>query len=811
MSEWCPGEVILGEYTIEKELGRGGMGKVWLVKSNSTGRRFAVKQTLIRDEKHRKAFLTELQTWIDLPEHPNIVPCRFFRTAGDDLLIFSEYVEGGSLKKWIDSGRLYEGSQPLVLKQILDIAIQFAWGLHSLHELGLVHQDVKPGNALLSGTTDAALQGLRLQVSDYGLARARARSGAQDAQATGEGSILMSSGGYTPAYCSPEQAKGLPITRKTDLWSWGVSVLEMFTGGVTWHSGHFAGAVLEQYVEDADESSGIPKMPAELVDILRGCFRKNPSKRWANLGEVVAHLKIAYLALTGEDYDRELVHIVYKGTLQVGLADRITAGGGEWEDPRVWLEDALRLSGRNSEEAKDIIERQGRSRRGKLVLELIIFEEAKSIFLDIVKKGRRDLVLDLAFLCRDKAHVHETVDDIPGALNEYDQCIEIVQRLVEQEGHRELANYLLQSQMCKITALVKQGDTAAVVAFRDQILDDINRWRPMEQEGKGGAINDQCVEIRRRLMEEERRGGLSEERARKMEERAFCLADVFSDFKGAVVLYDKSIVIWRRLVEQDGRRDIANNLATALNNKANVLKAMGNMAGALLLYDQCVEIRRRLVEQEGRRELASDWATALANKAFALKKLGDYAGSIKLYDQCIEILRQLVEKESRRELAKNMVTVLEKKAYTMSEWGVALFAQHRIKEALELFMWVTEIRPNSPLALNNVGMALASMGRADEAVMYCKRALEADSACRNTWDTLGFAHLKAGRYEAAISALLKAIELEPKFPEAWRHLLHAYDRAGQAEKLARAKKQVGEILPDELARYEREKGTDIWN
>ena len=73
---WAVGRTILDDYVIERELGRGGMGCVWLVKSKSTGRQFAVRQTLLKDDEHRKAFLAELQTWIDLPEHPNIVPCR---------------------------------------------------------------------------------------------------------------------------------------------------------------------------------------------------------------------------------------------------------------------------------------------------------------------------------------------------------------------------------------------------------------------------------------------------------------------------------------------------------------------------------------------------------------------------------------------------------------------------------------------------------------------------------------------------------------------------------------------------------------
>ena len=71
------------------------MGTVYLVKSQSTGQRFAVKKTLLRDAENQRAFLAELQTWIDLPVHPNLVACRFFRSVGNEVVIFAEYVEGG--------------------------------------------------------------------------------------------------------------------------------------------------------------------------------------------------------------------------------------------------------------------------------------------------------------------------------------------------------------------------------------------------------------------------------------------------------------------------------------------------------------------------------------------------------------------------------------------------------------------------------------------------------------------------------------------------------------------------------------------
>lgn len=144
LGAWFPRQVILDEFEVERELGRGGMGTVYLVRSRLTNERFAVKRTLSSDATSQRNFLTELQTWIDLPEHPHIAACRFPRTLGNETLIFAEYVAGGSLSEWIRDRKLTR------LEQVLDVAIQLAWGLHALHKRGLIHQDVKPGNTLLT-------------------------------------------------------------------------------------------------------------------------------------------------------------------------------------------------------------------------------------------------------------------------------------------------------------------------------------------------------------------------------------------------------------------------------------------------------------------------------------------------------------------------------------------------------------------------------------------------------------------------------------------------------------------------------------
>ena len=168
---WQPGLEILDDFVVERHLGRGGMGDVYLVRRRSTNEPFALKRVLpeyVRDESHHQRLLVELRTWQDLPGHPNLAACRFFRTVAGLPTIFAEYVEGGSLSEWIRGGKLYGGSSQGALGQILDVAIQVAWGLETVHRRGLIHQDVKPANVLM--TLDGTAK-----VTDFGLAKARAR------------------------------------------------------------------------------------------------------------------------------------------------------------------------------------------------------------------------------------------------------------------------------------------------------------------------------------------------------------------------------------------------------------------------------------------------------------------------------------------------------------------------------------------------------------------------------------------------------------------------------------------------------------
>jgi len=299
-AQWKVGDVILDIYEVKHIHEGGGMGLVYRVHHRGWNIDLAVKSPrsdYFKTETQKENFTRECETWINLGLHPHIVSCHYVRTLGGMPRVFAEYVEGGTLKEWIDSQKLYEGGEQESLKRILDVAIQMAWGLHYAHEQGVIHQDVKPANVLMMPDGSA-------KITDFGLAKARAASG--DPVVAGAGrSILVSSGGMTPAYCSPEQANKQELSRKTDIWSWAVSVLEMFVGDVCWQSGLVAPELLRRLNEVRVEGVEIPDLPEEWRQLLERCFVKEPGGRPENFIVVAERLKSLYHTIAGGDYTRE--------------------------------------------------------------------------------------------------------------------------------------------------------------------------------------------------------------------------------------------------------------------------------------------------------------------------------------------------------------------------------------------------------------------------------------------------------------------------------------------------------------------------
>ena len=292
---WEPGEIVLGLYEVEGVLGQGGMGRVYRVRHRGWDLDLAVKAPLaaaLDASGGADLFEREAETWVNLGLHPHVVTCHYVRRVSGIPLVFAEYVDGGSLHDAIRGRRL---DSP---EAILDVAIQLAWGLHHAHEQGLVHRDVKPANVML--TSDGLAK-----VTDFGLARARSvRIQAPAGAVAGRSMTVEGGGGGTPAYLSPEQAAGHALDRRSDLWGFGLSVLEAFLGGRTWEYGLAAPAVLDTYRRNGLSAGGRPAMPEPVADLLARCFEERPEDRPHDLVEVVGGLRAAWEQLAGRPYPR---------------------------------------------------------------------------------------------------------------------------------------------------------------------------------------------------------------------------------------------------------------------------------------------------------------------------------------------------------------------------------------------------------------------------------------------------------------------------------------------------------------------------
>ena len=283
---------ILDTYKVLDDAIHGGMGSVWRVHHESWNTDLAMKRPQPRffaegSEARKEEFIRECENWINLGLHPNIVSCYYVREIGGVPTIFSEWMDNGSLKDRIKDGSLYEGTEEEVQERILDIAIQTARGLQYSHENNLIHQDVKPGNILLTKDWDA-------KVADFGLAKAQS-------QLT-ENKKPVSTG-YTIQYCPREQAEGMPAEKWMDVYAWALTVLEMYAGKRLWETGTNAFPFLfgEMAIQQEEDYRIDP--PQKLLDAYEEDYNPNFGS-WRDFSAMEQLLLEIWHDQFGSDYPR---------------------------------------------------------------------------------------------------------------------------------------------------------------------------------------------------------------------------------------------------------------------------------------------------------------------------------------------------------------------------------------------------------------------------------------------------------------------------------------------------------------------------
>ena len=264
---------VLGDrYEIHQRLARGGMAQVYLARDRSLDRPVAVKELVpefATDPSFVERFRREAQAAANL-SHPNIVGVYDWGTQDGTYFIVMEYVDGPSLSQVI------RRDGPLHPRRAAELAGEVAAALGFAHSRGGVHRDVKPGNVLLTATGQS-------KVTDFGIARALS---SPDDDLTQAGSVMG-----TATYFSPEQAQGLPVDPRSDLYSLGVVLYEMVTGRPPF-SGDTPLAIAYKHVQDqpAPPSTIVPEVPRGLEAIIMKLLQKRPDDRYPSAEALRADL-----------------------------------------------------------------------------------------------------------------------------------------------------------------------------------------------------------------------------------------------------------------------------------------------------------------------------------------------------------------------------------------------------------------------------------------------------------------------------------------------------------------------------------------
>ncbi len=270
---------VVSSYRLISRLGAGGMGEVYLAHDSKLDRQVALKvlaPELALDRDRLRRFHQEARAASSL-NHPHIVVVHDFGELDGRPYLVTEFIEGDTLRQ-----RLRQGTLPV--RDVVEIGVQLAGALAAAHARGLVHRDIKPENVMVRPDGYA-------KVLDFGLAKLATLSPSphsMDAESRTQSGMVIG----TPRYMSPEQARGLEVDARSDVFSLGLVLYEMATGGLPFVEGSAATVMASEPVADfAATERAHRELPPELLRILSKALQTVRDLRYPSASELCADLK----------------------------------------------------------------------------------------------------------------------------------------------------------------------------------------------------------------------------------------------------------------------------------------------------------------------------------------------------------------------------------------------------------------------------------------------------------------------------------------------------------------------------------------
>lgn len=758
-------EETLSHYRIIKKLGEGGMGEVYLAQDTKLDRKVALKilpADLAVNQDRMRRFVQEAKAASAL-NHPNIITIHEVDVTESGHFIATEFIDGETLRDHMQQQSMKTGV-------VLDVATQIASALSAAHAAGIVHRDIKPENIMLRR------DGI-VKVLDFGLAKLTERTAQApiDAEATTRANIKTEPGAImgTAVYMSPEQARGVAIDARTDIFSLGVVLYEIIAERLPFEGSKYE--IIASILSDREVPpvTSARNVPAELERIVAKALRKDRDERYQNIKDLLLDLKSLKQRL---EFEVELERSV-PGTERPALAkSRIQPPGGTRSETR----DLIPASS-----ASSMLGRIRQRRRGAaVVIVVLILATLSAGYWFLIHRSARATAIDsIAVMPFENVAHDQKIEYLSDGVTE--SLINSLSQLpnVKVIGRNSVFSYKGQSpnlhQVAQtldvrgvLTGRVSmQGDTLEVWVELTDMQNNAHLWgdhyvrkaadiftvqdeiaRQVTNALRVRLTNSQQNEVSKRYTENPEAYRLY------LQGSYYENEDTDEGSQRATSLFSQAIALdpqYALAYAARGRTyfdmgDISLPMSEAMS------KAKQDSLAALQIDDKVAEARMTLANIE----FQGDWDFARAERDFkqVISLNANYAEVHHQYMYYLALMGKPMEALAEIKLAQQLDPV---NPSIVADSALVFILARRYDESIAESRKALEMFPNFRLSHMALGLALAEKGEYDGGIQELEKAKLLDGS-PFVIGQLGYAYAKGGRRDDARKVLSDLKELSKK-------------------------------------------------
>ncbi len=701
---------IISHYKILEKLGEGGMGVVYKAHDLSLDRPLALKflpHYLASDAAEKERFYHEARAASSL-SHPNITTIYEISEFDGQLFLAMEYVEGQTLKQVLDL-------EPLPVKRVLEIAIQACDGLVAAGEKGIVHRDIKSDNMMITPKG-------QVKIMDFGLAKIKG-----SAKLTKAGSTLG-----TAAYMSPEQARGEEVDHRSDIFSFGVVLYELFTGRLPFRGDHHAALVYSLMNEDPLPLARFnDKVTPEMERIVLKALSKDREERYQHVDELLADLR------------RERKHLEYARSGYVAATTTIPMVAQTQAQP----------SNQPSKGARRIWTYAILSACFVILALVLVMVNPFNFHITAVNSGAESGKSSLAVMYfesipdpEDRDHTAEMLTNLLTTSLFQTRDIDVISR-------ERL--YDIQKELGQADTKVITPSTATMVAQRAGV--SMMLMGSILQKQPSLAITYRLVEVRSgKIMSTQRLSGFAPD-------RIFSLVDTLA------------LLVKSDLHVGSSAPSVEKSVASVTTTSPEAYRS----------YLEGVEQDKRFYGSEAKaafkRAIELDSNFAMAYFRYALVSLGDL--TIQEIDgalsKAFSLSGNVTEKE-RLSIQSAYMSQVEK----------------NIPKAVSLTEELVQKYPHEQGTVLQLGFLYSAIGEFDKAAQTFLRGIGRDSLDKSLWNILAYSFASLGRREEAFHAIGRYVELAPAEPNPYDSRGDIYALFGDYDSAAIWWRKASTFRPD---------------